>query len=276
MKDRPFVYKLFMIASAVCLIAFLLIYFLDLSIGTGPFLTAFFVLLALAFNGYKRLKSFSYTTWIFAAVSMSMYYPQYFRNVGDFELKVLIVPLLQIIMFGMGSQMSLKDFHGIIKMPKGVIIGIICQFTIMPLVGISLAKAFGFGAEVAAGIVLVGSSPSGLASNVMSFIAKANIALSVTLTACATMLAPLMTPFLMKIFAGQMVPIDFWNMMLGIINMVILPIVAGLMFNAISYGKASTRSVILQALSYFIIIALKNLTFYLDLLTGRMSDSLKR
>jgi BASS family bile acid:Na+ symporter len=193
-----------------------------------------------------------------------MYYPQYFRNVGDFELKVLIVPLLQIIMFGMGSQMSVRDFAGVIKMPKGVIVGILCQFTIMPIVGITLAKAFGFGPEVAAGIVLVGSSPSGLASNVMSFIAKANIALSVTLTACATMLAPLMTPFLMKVLAGQMVPIDFWNMMLGIVNMVILPIVAGLMFNAISYGKASRKSIILQAFSYFIIIFLKNLIFYLS------------
>ena len=264
MKDNKFLFKLLLGGAFICLLVYLFIVITDSSIGTGPFLTAFFVLLALSFHGFERLKSFSYTIWIFAAVTMSMYYPQYFRNVGDFELKVLIVPLLQIIMFGMGSQMSVKDFAGVIKMPKGVIVGILCQFTIMPIVGITLAKAFGFGPEVAAGIVLVGSSPSGLASNVMSFIAKANIALSVTLTACATMLAPLMTPFLMKVLAGQMVPIDFWNMMLGIVNMVILPIVAGLMFNAISYGKASRKSIILQAFSYFIIIFLKNLIFYLS------------
>ena len=120
-----------------------------------------------------------------------MYYPQYFLSVGDFEFKLLIVPLLQIIMFGMGSQMSLKDFAGVIKMPKGVIAGVICQFTIMPIVGIIIATMFNFPPEIAAGIVLVGSSPSGLASNVMSFIAKANLALSVTLTAFATLLSPL-------------------------------------------------------------------------------------
>ena len=102
--------------------------------------------------------------------------------------------------------------------------------------------------EVAAGIILVGSSPSGLASNVMSFIAKANLALSVTLTAVATMLAPLITPSLMKLLAGQFVPIDFWGMMLSIINIVILPIVAGLMFNAMAYGKESRKSQFIQGL----------------------------
>jgi len=264
MKDKKLIYKILFGASLLNLVIFLVIIIADLELGTGPFLTLFFVFLALSFNGFDKLSSFSYTVWIFAAVTTAMYFPQYFIKAGTFEFKSLIVPLLQIIMFGMGSQMSVKDFAGVIKMPKGVIVGIICQFTIMPIVGISLAKAFGFGPEVAAGIVLVGSSPSGLASNVMSFIAKANIALSVTLTACATMLAPLMTPFLMKILAGQMVPIDFWNMMLGIVNMVILPIVAGLMFNAISYGKASRRSIVSQAISYFVIIFLKNLIFYLS------------
>jgi BASS family bile acid:Na+ symporter len=144
-------------------------------------------------------------------------------------------------------------------MPKGVILGLVCQFSIMPAVGFGIATTFGFPPEVAAGIILVGSSPSGLASNVMSFIAKANLALSVTLTAVATMLAPLITPSLMKLLAGQFVPIDFWSMMLGIINIVILPIVGGLMFNAVAYGKESRKSIVVQAIIYALIIGGKNL-----------------
>nr|WP_262921297.1 bile acid:sodium symporter family protein [Maribellus maritimus] len=187
-----------------------------------------------------------------------MYYPKYFLSAGNFEFKLLIVPLLQIIMFGMGSQMSLSDFAGVIKMPKGVIAGVICQFTIMPLIGITIATIFNFPPEIAAGIVLVGSSPSGLASNVMSFIAKANLALSVTLTAFATLLSPLLTPFLMKTLAGQFIEVDFWSMMLDIFNMVILPIIAGLIFNIFSISMVSFKGRIVQLISYLLIVVLKN------------------
>lgn len=263
MNSTKILYKILLGGSFACLLAFLGILISGASIGTGPFLTLFFILLALSFNGFNRLKSFSYTIWIFAAVTISMYFPQFFLKAGNFELKGLIVPLLQIIMFGMGSQMSVKDFAGVIKMPKGVIIGLICQFTIMPIIGISIASSFGFPPEIAAGIVLVGSSPSGLASNVMSFIAKANLALSVTLTTIATLLAPLITPTLMSWLAQQYVPIDFWNMMLGIFNMVILPIVAGLVFNAIAYGIAKRKSIIIQVIVSSLIIGGKNLIFYL-------------
>ena len=138
----------------------------------------------------------------------------------------------------MGTAMSFKDFVGVIKMPKAVGIGLICQFSIMPIVGFTLATVFGFAPEIAAGVVLIGASPSGLASNVMSYIAKANLALSVTLTACATLLAPILTPFLMKVFAGQFIPIDFLDMMWSIIKIVILPIIAGLVFNYFFHGKA--------------------------------------
>jgi BASS family bile acid:Na+ symporter len=261
MKDKKFIYKLLLLAAFLCLGVFLVILIADLSMGTGPFLTLFFVLLALSINGFEKLKSFSYTVWIFAAVTISMYFPQYFLNVGDFQLKGLIVPLLQIIMFGMGSQMSVKDFAGVIKMPKGVLIGLACQFTIMPIIGITIASSFGFPPEIAAGIILVGSSPSGLASNVMSFIAKANLALSVTLTAIATLLAPLVTPTLMSLLAQQYVPIDFWSMMLGIFNMVILPIIAGLVFNSIAYAVTSQKRIIVQVIISILIVVGKNLIF---------------
>jgi BASS family bile acid:Na+ symporter len=225
---------------------------------TGPFLIFGFVSLAIAVRGYKLFKGFSYSLMIFTAVTVSMYYPQYFLSAGDFEYKLLIVPLLQIIMFGMGSQMSLRDFAGVIKMPKGVIAGIISQFTIMPIVGVSIAMLFNFPPEIAAGIILVGSSPSGLASNVMSFLAKANLALSITLTAFATLLSPLLTPFLMKTFAGELIEVDFWNMMLGIFNMVILPIIAGLIFNIFSIAKLSVKGKTIQLFSFFLVVVLKD------------------
>ena len=245
----------------------LILFFLALFTGkgtlTGPLLFAFFAFLAFGVRGNPVGKGFSYTIMIFSAVTISMYYPSLFLKWGDFELKNTIVPLLQIIMFGMGSQMSFRDFAGVIKMPKGVLVGLACQFTIMPIIGFTIATTFGFPPEVAAGIILVGSSPSGLASNVMSFIAKANLALSVTLTAVATMLAPLITPSLMKLLAGQFVPIDFWGMMLSIINMVILPIVAGLMFHTLAYGEEKLKSNIIQGMVYMLIIAGKNLILFL-------------
>ncbi len=255
-------YKLLLVLAGLSILLFLLALLGGKSSYTGPLLFGFFAFLAFGVRGTPIGKGFSYTIMIFAAVTISMYYPSLFLKWGDFELKATIVPLLQIIMFGMGSQMSFRDFAGVIKMPKGVLIGLGLQFTIMPIIGFTIATTFGFPPEIAAGIILVGCSPSGLASNVMSFIAKANLALSVTLTAVATMLAPLITPALMKLLAGQFVPIDFWGMMLSIINMVILPIVAGLMFNTLAYGNEKLKSKIIQALVYFLIIAGKNLILF--------------
>jgi BASS family bile acid:Na+ symporter len=131
----------------------------------------------------------------------------------------------------------------------------------MPILGTTIARTFGFPPEIAAGIVLVGCAPSGLASNVMNFIARANVPLSITVTAFATLLSPLLTPALMKLLAGQFVPVDFWKMMLDIIDMVILPIVAGLIFNAVSYKKIQAKNFIIQVLIYILIVGLKNLIF---------------
>ncbi len=226
---------------------------------TGPVLIFSLFFLATGFQGFRSLKSLSYTTAIFAAVAIALFYPRYLTSIGSFQLKLLIIPLLQVIMFGMGSQLSLKDFLNVIKMPRGVIIGVICQFTIMPLLGIAIAKLFGFPAEIAAGIVLVGSAPSGLASNVMNFIARANVPLSVTLTAFATLLSPLLTPALMKLLAGQFVPVDFWQMMFDIINMVILPVVAGLIFNRFGYIKKTAGSLVAELSSYTGIVLLTSM-----------------
>jgi len=217
--------------------------------------------LASALRGFQKLKGFSYTLWIFTAVTASMFYPQYFISVGDFQLKRLIVPLLQIIMFGMGSQMSFRDFSGVIKMPKGVFVGVFSHYMIMPLVGFGIASIFSFPPEISAGIVLIGCVPSGLASNVMSFLAKANLALAVTVGAISTLLSPLVTPLLMKWLGGQYIEVNFWNMMLDILNMIILPIIAGFVFNLFLKRKESLRSIIIQLVSYIIIIMLTSLLF---------------
>jgi BASS family bile acid:Na+ symporter len=228
----------------------------------GPLLIAGFIALALGVRGFQSAKGFAYTIWIFTAVTASMFYPQFFVSVGDFQLKLLIVPLLQIIMFGMGSQMSFEDFTGVIKMPKGVFIGVGAHYLVMPLVGFGIAHIFKFPPEISAGIILIGCVPSGLASNVMSYISRANLALAVTIGAISTLLSPFVTPFLMKWLGGQYIEVNFWSMMLDILNMIILPIVAGFIFNLFSVsGKEKTRSKIIQLVSYFVIILLTNLVY---------------
>ena len=214
MKTYP---KISLLLSALFGLVSLYYFITQQATDAGVWLVGFFIFLALGFRGIPVLKGLSFTILIFAAVSISMYFPAPFIELGGVQMKVLIVPLLQIIMFGMGTAMSLKDFYGVIKMPKGVLVGLLCQFSIMPLVGFSLATLFQFPPEIAAGVVLIGSSPSGLASNVMAYLANANVALSVTLTAVATVLAPFMTPLLMEFFSGAFVPIDFWAMLFSIV-----------------------------------------------------------
>jgi len=228
---------------------------------TGIFLIAAFVALATGVRGFPGLIGFSYTLWIFTAVTVSMFYPQYLTSVGGFRLSRLITPLLQVIMFGMGSQMSFNDFAGIIKMPKGVIIGVFAQFSLMPLIALGIANIFNFPPEIAAGIILIGCVPSGLASNVMSFLARANVPLAVTLAAVTTLLSPLLTPLLMEKLAGQFIEVDFWSMMLDILNMIILPIIAGFIFNLFLKREADKLSIIVQLASYPVIMVLTGLVF---------------
>lgn len=229
--------------------------------SAGPLLIAFFVSLAIGVRGFDAVKGFSYTIWIFTAVTASMFYPQYFTSLGDFQFKTLIVPLLQIIMFGMGSQMSMNDFTGVIKMPKGVIIGVGSHYLIMPLVAFAISRIFNFPPEIAAGIILIGCVPSGLASNVMSYIAHANLALAVTIGAISTLISPFVTPMLMKLLGGQYIEVNFWSMMLDILNMIILPIVAGFIFNLFNAGKEKLRSKVVQLTIFFIVILLTNLVY---------------
>ena len=202
------------------------------------------VSLALGLGSVELLKSYQYTAWILVAIICGMLYPSAFLHWGDFDLrnKWLILIVVQLVMFGMGTQMSLKDFTGLKTMGKGVMIGLICQFSIMPIVGFLLASFFDFKPEIAAGVILIGSCSSGLASNVMVYLAKANLTLSITLTAMATLLAPLMTPFLMKMLAGTYVEINFLDMCFQIIKIVIVPIGAALLFDGMRKGSSAFRN----------------------------------
>ncbi len=195
------------------------------------------------------MKTYSFTIFIILAAGLAYLFPEYFLQVGDFQLKELIIPLLQIIMFGMGTTMSYDDFVGIIKMPQAVLIGLACQFTIMPMLGYAIASFFDFPPEIAAGIILIGTSPSGLASNVMSYIAKANVALSITITSFATLLAPILTPFLMKILGGEFIEVDFWSMTWDISKMIILPVGLGFIINKLLKERGVWMQSILPKIS---------------------------
>jgi bile acid:Na+ symporter, BASS family len=189
------------------------------------------ICLALGLGSVSTLKSYRYTAWIIAAVVCAMMYPTAFTHWGSFDLrnKWLILVIVQVVMFGMGIQMSLKDFSGIATTGKGVAIGLFCHFSVMPLMGLLLTKVFHFQPEIAAGIILIGSCSSGLASNVMVYLAKANLVLSVVVTAMATLAAPFLTPLLMKLLAGTLIEVKFINMMMEIIKIVIVPIGAALL-----------------------------------------------
>lgn len=204
---------------------------------SGPAAIAFLFFLALTFSRYESLKGFIYTVMVLASATTALYYPSWFIQWGDFRLSGAITPLIQLIMFGMGTSMSAADFIGVVRMPKGVFIGVVSHFIIMPLLGFTLASLSTLEPEIAAGLILIGCSPNGMASNVISYLAKANLALSITITAISTMLAPFVTPVLMKLLAGAFVEIDVLHMMWDIMKMVILPIGAGLLFNRLFSGK---------------------------------------
>lgn len=204
------------------------------------------VAVAFGMGAIPALRTYQFTAWIVAGLVGAMIYPERLLHLGPIDLrdKRIILTMIQLVMFGMGTQMSLRDLAGVVRMPYAVFIGVALQFTVMPLVGFVLAKSFGFPPEIAAGIVLVGSCSSGLASNVMAFIAKANLPLSITLTTVATLLSPLMTPLWMKILASQMVPVDFVAMMLEIVKMVIVPIGAAMLADYLDHASSGGRRIV--------------------------------
>ena len=136
---------------------------------------------------------------------------------------------LMVIMFGMGTTLKMDDFRLILKRPLDVCIGVIAKFLIMPLSGFFLAKIFKLDGALAVGLILLGSVPGGTASNVLTFIAKGDVPLSVTITACTTLLATVATPGLTYFYTREWVHVDFMSMALNIVEVVIVPIILGVL-----------------------------------------------
>lgn len=139
--------------------------------------------------------------------------------------------LLGIVMFGMGLTLKPNDFRVVFSRPKDVVIGTVAQFTIMPLLAFVLASGFGLSPELTVGVILVGTCPGGTSSNVMTYLSKGDVPLSVGITAVSTVLAPLMTPLLTYLYAGKTVDVNMLSMFLSIIQVVIVPIVLGFVIN---------------------------------------------
>ena len=272
-------------ACRACLLAALVCILLVpvfLATGTaqfiGPAVILLFSLLAIAVGKSRNYSAFAFTLWVAAFVAAAMFYPAAFHTWSGFELSTLMVPLIQIIMFGMGTQLTPGDFLRVFSFPKAVIIGLVLQFSVMPFVGKGLAMLTTTDPEVAAGMVLIGSCPGGVASNVMTFLAKGNVALSVTMTSVSTLAAPLMTPAMTKLLAGTYVEVKFFAMMVAIIKMIILPVAGGLVANAILTRLGATHpnlklvsASIMRALPF---ISMFSICFIIGIITSLSRDSL--
>lgn len=160
---------------------------------------------------------------VLLVAAVALLFPASFRWIDT----VCINPLLGLVMFGMGLTLNPNDFKVVFSRPKDVIVGFLAQFIIMPGLAWLLTKAFQLPPELAIGVVLVGCCPGGTASNVMTFLAKGDLALSVGITSVSTIIAPILTPFLTWMIAGTYVHVDALSMFLSIVQVVILPIIVG-------------------------------------------------
>jgi len=271
-------HDIFFIVACVSALAAIVLYAAGLKTFMPPFVIGVPVFLALFVRGRKVLSATGFTLWMIAFVTAPMFYPSFFTSWNGFKLSILVIPLIRFIMFCMGTTLNLRDFKRVLAMPHAVLIGVLLQFTVMPFIGRGVAAVFTSNPDIAAGIVLTGASPGGVASNVIAFLAKGNVALSVTMTACSTLLAPFMTPLLTKYLAGAYIHVDFWKMMVSILKMVIIPVGGGILFSAflqkISAAHESARAVsqiiirILPGLSMF------SIAFACSILTANARDQL--
>lgn len=175
---------------------------------------------------------------IICATVVSLFFPE---AVGFIKTSY-VNTLLGIVMFGMGLTLKPDDFRVLFARPRDVAIGFVAQFTIMPLLAFLLSWSFSLPTELAVGVILVGTCPGGTASNVMSYLAKADVALSVGITSLSTVMAPLMTPLLTSLLAGETVDVHVVPMFMSIIQVVILPILLGFVANR--YLPSFTRKVV--------------------------------
>ena len=263
-------------ALLMFLIAIVTIVFKNSDLAGICFIAAFFAL-SYGVKAFQATKGLSFTMWMLIAVCIAMFFPQFFTAWGGegksffegskFVLeKRLMTPLLQIIMFGMGAQMSLSDFAGVMKRPGTVTIGVLGRFVLGSLLAFVLVAIFGNMINVEdpsvrgliiGGIFLVAVLPCGLASNVMNMLANNNLALGVTIGATTTLLAPFVVPPLMQLFASNYVPdLDILGMMFSMFKMMVFPIIAGFIFNLFNLDKENMKTKIIQMASFFAVVLL--------------------
>ena len=176
----------------------------------------------------KALASFSafagrtFALWVILFAVLGFFLPDVFKHVVPY-----IVTLLGIIMFGMGLTISTDDFRELARRPHEVAIGVVAHFVIMPALAVLLTRIIPMPPEVAAGVILVGCCPGGTSSNVMTYLAKGDVALSVACTSVTTLAAPIVTPFLVWMFASQYLPVNAFAMFMSILQVIILPLALG-------------------------------------------------
>ncbi|WP_144790378.1 bile acid:sodium symporter family protein [Kocuria palustris] len=168
---------------------------------------------------------------ILAGAAVGLLFPQAFEG-----WSAGVTPALMIIMFGMGLTLSLPDFALVLKRPTPVIAGVVLQFTVMPLLALGIATVLDLPPQLAAGMILVGSVPGGTSSNVVTYLAKGDVALSVTMTSLSTLLSPLLTPLITLALAGQFLEVPTGDLALSLVQIVLVPVIAGLILHSLAPG----------------------------------------
>jgi len=177
-----------------------------------------------ALAALSRFFGNTFAYWVLLFAVLAFLKPEWFIG-----LKPLIVPLLGLVMFGMGLTLKLEDFAAVVRQPWRVALGVVAHFVIMPGMAWLLCKVFHLPQQIAVGVILVGCCPSGTSSNVMAWLAKGDLALAVAIAAVTTLLAPLLTPALIWLLASEWLPVKFIDMFMSILQLVMLPIVLGVL-----------------------------------------------
>ena len=228
-RDKICVWALFLGVIALTILGSLTL----IGVNFSPGLIAIcFLIASIAISVHTKMRTYSFAVWVLLFVGTAILIPGPFLQFGPIRGVDTLTYLIQIAMFGMGATLTHADFVRVFRMPKGVVLGFALQFSVMPLLGWSVATLLQLPPEIAVGVILVGSCPGGVSSNVITYLAKGNVALSVTMTACTTLASPIMTPTMMYLLAGKSVPIDYLDMFANICLTVVAPVVAGLLFNA--------------------------------------------
>lgn len=191
----------------------------------------------------------AYPLWVIAFSLTALFQPGWFTWFSG----PWIVWGLSVIMLGMGLTLTVDDFRAIARMPKAVALGFFAQFILMPLLGWSLGKLFALETPFAVGLILVGCCPGGTASNVVTYLARANVCLSVVMTMCSTFAAIAMTPLLTSWLAGTLVPVDAWGLFRSTLQVVIIPVVIGVWLNRLAPGLVRRTQTTLPLVSVIVI-----------------------